>query len=299
MAGTGKKKKSIRRRLIIIAVALVAVVALVVVYFVQANIAASAEKGTTIVKIGVDSDSDDDIWDAVNTTLAKENAKIKVKLVKMDGTTINDATVKKEVDLNAFQHRAYLNDQIDQHGYKLDVFANTIIQPMNVYSDKIKSLDELKSGDTVAVPDNATNLGRALKVLESAGVITTDPAKGYLPTVSDITKNPKHIKIVQVDAYQIPRVLPDNTAGILNANVAVDAGLNPAKDSIYSVKINSEDVYNKPWTNIIVGRKGDESNPVYRKVVEAYGSTAVKKVIEKSHSKDMVYVYKNLLKSSK
>lgn len=298
MAGT-EKKQSIKGRIVIIAVALVAVVALVVVYLVRTSIAASAEKGTTIVKIGVDSDSYDDIWDAVNTTLTEENAKIKVQLVKMDGTTINDASVKKEVDLNAFQHRAYLDDQIDQHGYKLSVFANTIIQPMNVYSDKIKSLDELKSGDTVAVPNNATNLGRALKVLESAGVITTDPAKGYLPTVSDITKNPKNIKIVEVDAYQIPRVLPDNTAGILNANVAVDAGLNPAKDSIYSVKINSEDVYNKPWTNIIVGRKGDENNSVYRKVVAAYSSTTVKKVIEKNHSKDMVYVYKNLLKSSK
>ena len=287
-------KKSITGRLIAIGVVVAAVVAGAIGVSV-ANAVRAGGQTPTIVKVATDSDSYDDIWDAVNQTLAAENANIEVQLVKMDGSQINGATVKKEVDLNAFQHRAYLDDQIKESGYKLQVFANTLIQPLNVYSDKIKSLDDLKDGDTIAVPNNPTNLGRALKVLEAGGVLKTNPDKGYLPTVEDITENPKNIQIKEVASTQIPKLLPDVTAGIINANTAVDAGLNPRDDSIFSVPVNPNDIYNKPWINLIAGRTGEQSNPVYRKVVEAYGSEAVKKVIDEKHTADSIYTYENLL----
>ena len=288
------KSKSIKGRIIaIVAIAVVAVLAIAGVGV--ANAVKNGGKAPTIVRVGVDGDSTNDLWDTVNQVLAAQNANIKVETVKMDGSQINGATDKKDLDLNAFQHRAYLDDQVKQEGYNLEVYANTLIQPLNVYPGKVKDLKDLKDGDSIVVPNNPTNLGRALKVLESAGVLKTDPAKGYLPTVNDITENPKNIKIVQVDYAQVPRVLPDNAAGIMNANVAVDAGLSPKDDSIYSVEVNPDDIYNKPWINLIVGRKGEQSNPTYRKVVEAYGSDRVKKVIDEKHSADSIYLYKNLL----
>lgn len=295
MANAKNKSKSVKQRIIAIIVVAVVIAAAVIGYVVTQNRKAAATASDTVVKIGVDSNSYDDIWQAVNQVLAKEKAGVKVKLVVMDGSQINGATDKKELDLNAFQHRAYLDDQVKQEGYNLEVYANTLIQPLNVYSDHIKSLDELKDGDSIAVPNNPTNLGRALKVLESAGVLKTDPSKGYLPNVNDIIENPKHIKIVPVDYAQVARVLPDNAAGIINSNNALDAGLDPQKDAIYHVKVNPDDIYNKPWVNLIVGRKGEQKNEAYRKVVEAYGSDEVKKVIDEKHKSDSIYLYKNLL----
>ena len=271
-------KKSVKARIIAIVVVVVAVLAVIIGSVVANKVHAGEEGKTTIVKVGVDSDSFNDIWDAVNQKLSDEKAGVRVELVKMDGSQINAATDKKELDLNAFQHRAYLADQVKQEGYKLQTYATTLIQPLNVYSNHIKKLDELKDGDTIAVPNNPTNLGRALKVLEAGGVLKTDPAKGYLPTVADITENPKNIKIKEVDAYQIPKLLPDVAAGITNANIAVD-----------------DDIYNKPWVNIIVGRTGEQNNPAYRKVVEAYASDGVKKVFEEKHKADSIYLYANLL----
>lgn len=288
-------KKSVKARIIAIVIVAVAVLAVIIGSVVANKVHAGEEGKTTIVKVGVDSDSFNDIWDAVNQKLSDEKAGVRVELVKMDGSQINAATDKKELDLNAFQHRAYLADQVKQEGYKLQTYATTLIQPLNVYSNHIKKLDELKDGDTIAVPNNPTNLGRALKVLEAGGVLKTDPAKGYLPTVADITENPKDIKIKEVDAYQIPKLLPDVAAGITNANIAVDAGLGPQSDSIFSVPVNPDDIYNKPWVNIIVGRAGEQNNPAYRKVVEAYASDGVKKVFEEKHKADSIYLYANLL----
>ena len=288
------KSKSIKGRIIaIVAIAVVAVLAIAGVGV--ANAVKNGGKAPTIVRVGVDGDSTNDLWDTVNQVLAAQNANIKVETVKMDGSQINGATDKKDLDLNAFQHRAYLDDQIAQNGYNLEVFAETFVSPLNVYSNKIKSLDELKDGATIAVPANPTNLGRALQVLQAGGVLKTDPSKGYLPTVTDITDNPKHIQIKQVDAYQIPKLLPDVDAGIINSGVAVDAGISPTHDSIYSVPVVPGDEYNKPWANLIVGRKGEGNNEVYRKIVEAYGSPEVKKVMQEKHSEECVYAYRNLL----
>lgn len=293
MANAASRKSITGRIVAIVVVALVVIAAIAGVSI--ANAVRNGGKAPIIVKVATNSDSYDDVWDAVNQTLEGENANIRVELVKMNGSQINAATDKKEVDLNAFQHRAYFDDQVAKNGYGLQTYADTVIAPLNVYSNKIKSLDELRDGDAIAVPNNPTNLGRALKVLEAGGVLKTNPDKGYLPTVADITDNPKHIQIKEVDSALLPKLLPDVAAGIINAGIAVDAGISPTKDSIYSVPVIAGDELNKPWVNLIVGRKGEENNEVYRKVVAAYGSAEVKKVMQEKYSEECVYAYRNLL----
>ncbi|MFT8356793.1 MetQ/NlpA family ABC transporter substrate-binding protein [Bifidobacterium aquikefiri] len=283
--------KSIKTRLIILAAILATVAVVAVAVFAYNRFRSDESSQITTVKVGVDSDSYNDIWDAVNAELTKNKSGIQVELVHMDGSQINAATANGELDLNAFQHHAFLDDQNESEGYDLTTYANTFIQPMNVYSDSIESLDDLKDGDSVVLPNNPTNMGRALKVLERAGVLKTNPDKGYLPTEEDVTDNPKHLVFNPVEYPQVPRLLPDNAVGIINTNVAIDAGLDPIEDSIYSVPVNPDDEYNLPWINIIAGRATDAKNPAYVKVVEAYGTESVKKVIEEKHAGQCIYVF--------
>ncbi len=229
-----------------------------------------------VVKVGVVGESSDQ-WNPVIKNLAKEG--ITVELVPFsDYSQPNQALADKEIDLNSFQHYAYLNKDIADRKFDLSVIGETLIAPLGVYSNKIKSVDELKNGDSIAIPSDATNGGRALKVLESAGVIKVDEAAGYTPTLDNIVENPKNIKFVEVEAAQTPRLLEDVAAALINGGHAVDAGLNPKEDSIYleQVKEGSDN----PYINVIVARTEDKDNEVYKKVVEAFRSDEVAKVIE-------------------
>lgn len=225
-----------------------------------------ASAATTEVKLGVVGDHNEP-WVKVQENLKKEG--IDLKLIKFgDYTLPNKALDDGEIDLNAFQHVAFLNEDVKIHGYKIERFGNTIIVPLCVYSNKIKKLDELKDGDSVAIPNDITNGGRALKVLELGGVIKTDPAKGYVPTPRDITYNPKHIKIVQVDAATVASVLPDVAAGVINNNYAVDYGFKKT-DVIFSDGVGKIDADN-PYINVVAVRSSDKNRPELKKVVEAY-----------------------------
>jgi len=240
---------------------------------------AAAEK-VKIVKIGVVGDEQNPIFDAVNENLKKEN--IKVELVKFnDGIIINQALADKELDLTAFQHYAFLNEEIKSKGYEFTVIGDTFIVPLNIYSDKLKDVSEIKEGDKIAIPNNVTNAGRALRVLESAGLIKVDSSKGYLPDVKDITENKLNLEIIEVDPSQIPSLLPDFAAGIFNSGFAIDNHIDPVKDSIYSLPVDAKDENNKPYINVIVARTADKDDETYKKVVEAYHSDSVaKKILE-------------------
>lgn len=229
-----------------------------------------------VVKVGVVGESSDQ-WAPVKESLAKEG--ITVELVPFsDYSQPNQALADGEIDLNSFQHYAYLNQDIKDKGFELTVTGETIIAPLGIYSNTIKSVDELKDGGKIAIPSDATNGGRALKVLEGAGVIKVDPAAGYTPTLDNIVENPKNIEFVEVEAAQTPRLLQDVDAALINGGHAVDAGLNPKKDSIYleEVKEGTEN----PYINIIVARTADSDNETYAKVVKAFRSLEVAKVIE-------------------
>ncbi|MPM05719.1 D-methionine-binding lipoprotein MetQ [bioreactor metagenome] len=229
-----------------------------------------------VVKVGVVGENTDQ-WEPVIKNLQEEG--ITLELVTFsDYSQPNQALADKEIDLNSFQHYAYLNQDIKDRNLDLSVIGETIIAPLGVYSNKIKSLDELKDGDSIAIPSDATNGGRALKVLESAGVIKVNEAAGYTPTLSDITQNPKNIKFVEVEAAQTPRLLADVAAALINGGHAVDAGFNPKNDSIYLEQV--KEGTDNPYINIIVSRTEDKDNELYKKVVDAYRSEDVAKVIE-------------------
>lgn len=235
--------------------------------------------GETIdLKIGVVGSIYEDLWENAVNTLADEG--INLEIVQFsDYVTPNNALANGEIDLNAFQHQIYLQSEIDQYGYELTNIGNTFIIPLNLYSEKIKSVDELKSGDTIAVPNDPTNEGRALKVLEAAGVITLKDNDNFNPTLDDIEKYNVDVTIEELAANTIPSTLPDVTAAIINGNYALDFGLD-VDSAIYKDTVLDEEKY---W-NLIAARTEDLSDPnlvaAYEKVVEAFQTDATEEVFD-------------------
>ena len=230
--------------------------------------ASTAEPVT--VKLGIVGGINEDLWAPAKATLAEEG--IDLELVNFsDYVTPNRALNDGEIDLNAFQHRIYLQGEIDSYGYEIQNIGNTFIAPLSLFSDKISSVDELKDGDVIAIPNDLTNGGRALKVLESAGIITLDPSAGFNPTVDDIQTYNVGVTIKELKANVIVSTLPDVTAAIVNNNYALDFGL-AASDAIFADdRLDIEDYW-----NMIAARTADLSDPakveVFRKVVKAYQS---------------------------
>ena len=194
-----------------------------------------------------------------------------------DYVTPNNALANGDIDLNAFQHRIYLQNEIDNYGYAIQNIGNTFIIPLNLYSQKVSSVDELKDGDVVAIPDDLTNGGRALKVLEAAGLIELDPNAASNPTVDDITSYKVNITIEELKANTIPSVLPDVAAAVVNGNYALDFGLK-TDEAIYKDSVLDVEEY---W-NLIAARTADVEDPdtaaIYEKVVEAFQSSATEDV---------------------
>lgn len=237
----------------------------------------SADGGDTVtVKLGVVGAIYDDIWKPAQEALKAEG--INLEIVQFsDYVTPNNALANGEIDLNAFQHRIYLQGEIDNYGYEIQNIGNTFIAPMSLFSSKISSVSELKDGDIIAIPDDLTNGGRALKVLESAGIITLNSAAGFNPTLDDIQTYNIGVTIKELKANVIVSALPDVTAAIVNNNYALDFGLS-ASDAIFADdRLDIEDYW-----NLIAARTADLSDPdkveIFRKVVEAYQSDATLEV---------------------
>ncbi|HCM89860.1 MULTISPECIES: MetQ/NlpA family ABC transporter substrate-binding protein [Vagococcus] len=230
-----------------------------------------------IVKLGVIG-ADTDVWDDVQSRLKDEG--IKLEYVKFsDYNQPNGALADGSIDLNAFQHQFFLDNYNKEHKTDLVSIGNTVNAPMGIYSEKIKDLKKLKEGSEISIPNDVTNGGRALLLLQTADLIKVDPSKGQAPTVSDITENKKKFKITELDAAQTARALQDVDISVINSGVAVDSGFNPHKDAIFEEPVDEK---SKPYVNIIVARKEDENNKVYQKIVDAYQTEDTKKVIEKT-----------------
>lgn len=244
-----------------------------------ATSSAPAKAEPVTIKLGVVGENNEQ-WKPVIAALAKEN--ITLELVKFaDYTLPNQALADSEIDLNAFQHYAFLKNQIKDKGYQLTAIGETIIAPLGLYSKKIKNVSELKEGDKIAIPNDATNGGRSLKVLEAAGLIKVKPEAGYLPTVGDITENPLKLEFIEVEAAQTPSLLPDVAAAIINGGHAVDAGLFPQTDAIYLETVAQGS--DNPYINIVVARTADKDKALYKKVVDAYRSDEVAEVIKTAY----------------
>ena len=216
------------------------------------------------------------VWNHVKKEAAKEN--IEVELVFFDSYPLPNAALNSgEIDMNAFQHHLYLDTESKQHGYKISVIGETVFAPLGLYSKKLKSVDELKDGDTIVIPDDVTNGGRSLLLLQDAGLITVDPAAGATPTLKDI-KNPRKFKIMELEAANIPASLEEVPLAAINSGIASDAGWTPSKDAL--VLENAKSGKN-PYVNVIVVRTEEKDNPVYRRIVEIHHTDAVKEIIKK------------------
>ena len=238
--------------------------------------ASGSSDAQTTVKLGVVGAIYEDIWAPAKEKLADEG--IDLEFVQFsDYVTPNNALANGEIDLNAFQHRIYLQNEIDNYGYAIQNIGNTFIIPLNLYSQKVSSVDELKDGDVVAIPDDLTNGGRALKVLEAAGLIELNPNAAFNPTVDDITSYKVNITIEELKANTIPSVLPDVAAAVVNGNYALDFGLK-TDEAIYKDSVLDVEDY---W-NLIAARTADVEDPdtaaIYEKVVEAFQSSATEDV---------------------
>lgn len=220
-----------------------------------------------VVKVGVVG-ANNQQWDTVNELLAKDN--IKVELVEFAEYKLpNNALDAGEIDLNAFQHKAYLQKETDDLGYSIAILGDTIVAPLSLYSDKITDVSELKEGDKIAIPSDPTNEGRCFKILESAGLLEVDPAAGYVPELKDITANPLKLEFVEVEAANTASLLPDVAAAFVNGAHAIDNGLK-IEDAVYTEQV--EPGSDNPYINIIVCRTADLDNEVYKKVLAAYQS---------------------------
>ena len=220
-----------------------------------------------VVKVGVVG-ANNQQWDTVNELLAKDN--IKVELVEFAEYKLpNNALDAGEIDLNAFQHKAYLQKETDDLGYSISILGDTIVAPLSLYSDKITDVSELKEGDKIAIPSDPTNEGRCFKILESAGLLEVDPAAGYVPELKDITANPLKLEFVEVEASNTASLLPDVAAAFVNGAHAIDNGLK-IEDAVYTEQV--EPGSDNPYINIIVCRTADLDNEVYKKVLAAYQS---------------------------
>lgn len=237
------------------------------------------------VSIGVASDYEQDVWEVVVDQAAEEGIDIEIVLFT-DYVQPNMALQDGSTDLNAFQHVAFLNEWNAENDGDLVPLGFTYVAPLRAYSDAIASLDELEDGDTVAIPNDPTNGGRALLALEQAGVIEVDDAAGILPTVSDITDNPKNIEIEELEAAQLPQVLPDVAVVFVNNNFALDAGLT-VEEAIFSDGDDIESLA-ADYKNIIATRGDEVDNELYKYIVSLYQSEAVEaKLAEVSEGADL------------
>ncbi|SDH01345.1 D-methionine transport system substrate-binding protein [Paraburkholderia steynii] len=225
------------------------------------------------IKVGVTGGPHAQIMDVVKTVAAKNGLNIKV-IEFSDYVQPNAALAGGDLDANSYQHDPYLQAQVKDRGYKLIKIADTVTYPMGIYSKKVKTLAELPAGAKIAVPNDPTNGGRALLLLQKQGLLKLRADAGLKATPLDIAENPKKLKIVELDAAQIPRSLGDVDAAAINTNFAMEAGLKPKQDAIAI-----EDPKG-PYVNVIAIREADRNKPWVAKLIAAYHSPEVKQFIE-------------------
>jgi D-methionine transport system substrate-binding protein len=225
------------------------------------------------LKVGVTAGPHAEVMDVVKKIAEKDGLKIEIVEFN-DYIQPNVALNQGDIDANSFQHKPYLDNIIKDRNYDIITVANTVIFPMGIYSSKLKNISELQQGAIVAIPNDPTNGGRGLLLLEKIGLIKLKAGVGLKAAVTDITENPKKIVIKELDAAQIPRSLADMDIAAINTNYAITAGLVPTKDAIAVEDINS------PYANIIAVRTKDKENPAVQKLIKAYHSDEVKTFIQ-------------------
>ncbi|WP_042299922.1 MetQ/NlpA family ABC transporter substrate-binding protein [Paraburkholderia kururiensis] len=235
--------------------------------------ASGAARADETIKVGVTGGPHAQLMDVVKSVAARNGLNIKI-VEFSDYVQPNAALAGGDLDANSYQHEPYLQAQVKDRGYKIIKIADTVTFPMGIYSKRVKSLAALPVGAKIAVPNDPTNGGRALLLLQKQGLIKLRADAGLKATPIDIVDNPKKLKIVELDAAQIPRSLGDVDAAAINTNFAMEAGLKPRQDAIAIEDPNG------PYVNIIAIREADRNKPWVAKLVAAYHSPEVKQYIE-------------------
>ena len=234
------------------------------------------------VTIGVAS-NDTKAWEKVKELAKKDDIDLEIKHFS-DYNVPNKALSDGDIDLNAFQHFAFLEQYKKAHkDTNIEALSTTVLAPLGIYSDKVKNIKDVKKGAQVAIPNDVSNQARALKLLESAGLIKLKKNFGLNGTTKDIESNPKDLKIKAVDAQQTARALSDVDISVINNGVATKAGKDAKKDPIYLEKASSDAV--KPYINVVAVNSKDKDNKTYKKIIELYHSKEAQKAL-KEDTKD-------------
>lgn len=237
------------------------------------NATSDANNSDDVLVVGATSVPHAEILNEVVDDLANEGITLEVKEFS-EYTLLNPSLSSGEIDANFFQHTSYLNNYTEETGDKLVSIGAVHTEPMGIYSKKIKSLDELKEGDKVAIPNDATNGARALLLLESNGLIKLKEGVGDKATLFDVEQNDKNLEIIEMDAASLPRTLDESTISVINTNYALEAGLNPMEDAL---AIEGSD---SPFANIIVVREGDENREDIKALYSALTTEEMRNFIE-------------------
>ncbi len=224
------------------------------------------------IKVGADLVPHSEILKFIQPKLAEQG--VTLEIVNFDdGGQLNPALDESQIDANYFQHVPYLESVAAEKGYEFSVLANVHVEPIGLYSEKIKTIEELKDGALIAIPDNPSNEYRALVLLEANGLIKLkEGIKNFSATPADILENPRNFQFIEIEAGQLTRSLPDVDVAVINTNRILEAGIDP-KTALIRENADS------PYGNIVVVRKGDETRPELIKLKEALLSPEVKQFI--------------------
>ena len=232
--------------------------------------AANAGK-KVVIKVGATPVPHAELLNFVKPQLEKEGVELQV-IEFTDYVKPNLSLSDKELDANFFQHVPFLEKTCQERNLKLTVLDKVHIEPMGCYSKKFKDIKSLPEGAKVAIPNDPTNGGRSLMLLEAAGLLKLKDGKGITATPNDLASNPKKLKIIEVESATLPRALDDTDLAVINSNFAMEAKLNPVKDSLFIEK-------DSPYANVIAVRTGDEKRPELIKLAKALKTPEVKKFI--------------------
>lgn len=253
---------------------------------IQASLLALALSGASsvwaqslsVLKVGATSVPHAEILNLVKPRLKAEGVDLRV-VEFSDYVQPNLAVADKQLDANFFQHKPYLDSFVKEHKVDLVIVPNGSIhiEPFGAYSKKVKKLADLKSGARVAVPNDPTNGGRALLLLQANDVIKLRPEAGLEATVKDIVSNPKKLKFFELEAPQLPRALDDVDVALINTNYALQAGLNPERDAL---AIEGKE---SPYVNVLVARSDNAKSDNISKLVKALHTKEVKDFLSQKY----------------
>lgn len=239
-------------------------------------------EAANVIKVGTVAGPDEQVLE-VAKDVAKKQYGLDMQIISFSDYTLPNAALNDgSIDANIFQHQPYLDAAIKANKYQLTAIGKTFIFPMGIYSKKYKNINQIPNKAVVAVPNDPSNEARALLLLTKAGLITLKPNTSITATTMDIASNPKHLQIKELDAAQLPRVLPDVAIAVINSNYAIPAGLIPTQNAIFL-----EDTHS-PYANIIAVRTSDKDTAKLQDLVKVMHSSEVVQAAEKIFSNQAI-----------